>query len=118
MSHDEELRQIIMNMPPNYEKEKPPEKIAIEHIGYNYESGKQAQEKLAVLSCPHSIGFHADRLAIVDLDESSENYCKVRTASIFESFLAPPPPKPFWIERESKNRSVDPFQQDLRLRWL
>lgn len=66
-----------MNMPPNYEKEKPPEKIAIEHIGYNYESGKQAQEKLAVLSCPHSIGFHADRLAIVDLDESSENYCKI-----------------------------------------
>ncbi|EPB67274.1 selenium binding protein [Ancylostoma ceylanicum] len=41
------------------------------------EYNKQDREKLAVLNCPHSVGFHPDRLAIVDLDENSENYCKV-----------------------------------------
>ncbi|EYC28680.1 hypothetical protein Y032_0007g3354 [Ancylostoma ceylanicum] len=78
MSQEEEIRQLTLNAPPNYAKtDKPDAPLAPEHTIYNYDSNKQDREKLAVLNCPHSVGFHPDRLAIVDLDENSENYCKV-----------------------------------------
>ncbi|VDN23055.1 unnamed protein product [Cylicostephanus goldi] len=77
MSQEEEIRQLTLNAAPNYIKEKEEPKLAPEHTIYNYDCSKKDREKLAVLSCPHSVGFHPDRLAIVDLDESSENYCKV-----------------------------------------
>ncbi|VDM67107.1 unnamed protein product [Strongylus vulgaris] len=84
MSQEEEIRHLTLNAAPNYarkEKEEPP--LAPEHTIYNYDSNKKDREKLAILSCPHSVGFHPDRLAIVDLDENSENYCKVRALPQF-----------------------------------
>ncbi|WKY08700.1 hypothetical protein Q1695_007879 [Nippostrongylus brasiliensis] len=84
MSHKEQLRTHVMNMSPMYEKaEKPVKKLDPEHTSYNYQKEKQAPEKLAVLSCPHSVGFHSDRLAIVDLDEASETYCQVLSVLSF-----------------------------------
>uniref|UniRef100_A0A7I4YRT0 Selenium-binding protein n=1 Tax=Haemonchus contortus TaxID=6289 RepID=A0A7I4YRT0_HAECO len=85
-SHEQEFRQMAMNMHPTYEKAEQREvvnKTAPEHIMYNYENTKQAQEKYAVVNCPHSVGFHADRLAIVDLEEGSKTYCSVISVLTF-----------------------------------
>ncbi|KAK6750660.1 hypothetical protein RB195_002559 [Necator americanus] len=88
MSQEEEIRHLTLNAQPNYIKtDKKDPKIAPEHTIYNYDSSKQDREKLAVLNCPHSVGFHPDRLVIVDLDENSASYCKVGLEVQFTSVM-------------------------------
>uniref|UniRef100_A0A1I7WN47 Transposase n=1 Tax=Heterorhabditis bacteriophora TaxID=37862 RepID=A0A1I7WN47_HETBA len=78
MSHEDKIRQLALNHPPNYAKEVRKEApLAPEHTIYDYEQVRQPSERLAVLSCPHARGLRPDRLVIVDLDETSPTYCKV-----------------------------------------
>ncbi|CAL2042338.1 unnamed protein product [Caenorhabditis brenneri] len=66
-------------------EERPP--MAVEHQMYDY---RQAEEELhdelfAIVCCPHSIGFDRDKIALVDLDPSSETFCTTISEIILPS---------------------------------
>uniref|UniRef100_A0A8R1I5S0 Selenium-binding protein n=1 Tax=Caenorhabditis japonica TaxID=281687 RepID=A0A8R1I5S0_CAEJA len=58
-------------------EERPP--MAVEHQMYDYRQAEEDQEDelLAVVCCPHSIGYERDKIALIDLDPSSETFCEI-----------------------------------------
>ncbi|PIC25696.1 hypothetical protein B9Z55_018530 [Caenorhabditis nigoni] len=57
--------------------ERPP--MAVEHQMYDYRQANEEQddELYAIICCPHSIGFDRDKIALVDLDPTSDTYCTI-----------------------------------------
>ncbi|CAI2354761.1 unnamed protein product [Caenorhabditis sp. 36 PRJEB53466] len=58
-------------------EERPP--MAVEHQMYDYAQAEEEQEDelFAIVCCPHSIGFASDKIALIDLDPTSDTYCSV-----------------------------------------
>ncbi|CAP26959.2 Protein CBG06685 [Caenorhabditis briggsae] len=57
--------------------ERPP--MAVEHQMYDYRQAYEEQddELFAIICCPHSIGFDRDKIALIDLDPTSDTYCTI-----------------------------------------
>lgn len=58
-------------------EERPP--MAVEHQMYDYRLVEEEQddELFAIVCCPHSIGYERDKIALVDLDPTSETFCTI-----------------------------------------
>ncbi|CAI5452956.1 unnamed protein product [Caenorhabditis angaria] len=71
----------------NYSKaeERPP--MTVEHQTYDYKQAEEEQsdEFHAIICCPHSIGYQPDKLALIDLDPTSETYCQIISELTFTS---------------------------------
>ncbi|CAB3397326.1 unnamed protein product [Caenorhabditis bovis] len=59
--------------------QRPP--MTIEHQTYDYKQNEEEQrdELFAVISCPHSIGYNNDKIALVDINPNSAQYCQIVT---------------------------------------
>ncbi|CAD6186619.1 unnamed protein product [Caenorhabditis auriculariae] len=77
MSNEAKMIHVEENFAKPRVEPRPP--MAVEHKTYDYKQieDEQDDEQFAIISCPHAIGYHSDRLIVVDLEPKSSTYCQV-----------------------------------------